>query len=43
MVHLMLPTQLNQGRRHTQYKDGLNMDATSQAGHNNRALHPSKP
>ena len=39
----MPPAKLKPGRRHTHHKDGINMDTTSQAGHNNRALHPSKP
>ena len=42
MVHPMPLTQLNQGQRHTHNKDGINMDAKSQAGHDNRALHPFK-
>ena len=43
MVHPKPPTQLNQGRRHTHSKEGINMDTTTQAGHDNGALHPSKP
>ena len=43
MVHPKPPAQLNQGRRHRHNKEGINMDTTLQAGHDNRALDPSKP
>ena len=44
MVHPKLPTQLNQGRRHTHNKEGINVDTTTQANHDaGGALHPSKP
>ena len=32
-MHVKPPTQLNQGRRHTHNKEGINMDTTMQAGH----------
>ena len=32
------PTQLDQERRHTHNKEGINMDTTMQAGH---SMHPS--
>ena len=40
MVHPKPPTQLNQGRRHTHNKEGINMDTTTQAGYDSGALHP---
>ena len=43
MVHLKLPTQLKQGRKDIHNKEGINMDTTTQAGHDSGALHPSKP
>ena len=43
MVHPKPPTQLNQGLKHIHNKEGINMDTTTQAGHDSGALHPSKP
>ena len=42
-MHPKPPTQLIQGRRHTHNKEGINLDTTSQAGHDNRAHGGSYP
>ena len=42
-MHQKPTTQLNQGQRHTHHKEGINMDTTTQAGHDSGALHLTKP